>query len=153
MKPVQLSIICLISGIIFFVSSCQKTGCTNPAASNYDPSAKKDNGKCQIKGCTDPTAHNYNSAANTNSGCIYYGKATFYFDKNWGYGSVNVGDSVGHITQIDSNSVPTCGATGCANFTLPVGTYPWVASGTLSLTQNGTITVGKDSCTVQLVTQ
>ncbi|MDB5284230.1 MAG: hypothetical protein JWO06_3305 [Bacteroidota bacterium] len=154
MKLLRFSIVCLVATIALFVAGCTKTGCTNPAASNYDSSAKKDNGKCQIVGCTDPAAHNYNSAANSNSGCVYYGKATFWFNSNMGSGSinaiVNVGDSVAHITQF-FNSAPGCGTVGCANFNLPAGRYFYGASFQLS-TWNDSITIVKDSC-IQILLQ
>ena len=38
-------------------------GCTNPAATNYDPLATDDDGTCIIPGCTDSDAQNYNSDA------------------------------------------------------------------------------------------
>jgi hypothetical protein len=48
-------------------------GCTNPAAINYDPAANTDNGTCvmPVLGCTDPNSINYNPSANVNDGsCI-----------------------------------------------------------------------------------
>ena len=51
-------------------------GCTNPIATNYNPSATVDDGSCQlapppINGCTDPTAFNYDPTANNDDGsCI-----------------------------------------------------------------------------------
>ena len=38
-------------------------GCTNPAATNYDPAATDDDGSCVIPGCTDSDAENYDPAA------------------------------------------------------------------------------------------
>ena len=49
-------------------------GCTDPLASNYDPSATVDDGSCTYPtpGCTDPLALNYNAAADTDDGsCVY----------------------------------------------------------------------------------
>tara|TARA_R110002020_G_scaffold19831_4_gene68074 strand:+ start:10 stop:9552 length:9543 start_codon:yes stop_codon:yes gene_type:complete len=54
-------------------------GCTNPAATNYDPNATIDDGSCNLSGnicagCTDPTATNYNSNAFYDDGsCCYTG--------------------------------------------------------------------------------
>ena len=33
-------------GLLFAMAGCQKEGCTDSKASNYDPDAKKDNGTC-----------------------------------------------------------------------------------------------------------
>ena len=52
-------------------------GCTDPNATNYDPSANQDDGSCQyapapILGCTHPSAINYNPNATRDDGsCIY----------------------------------------------------------------------------------
>ncbi|MFM9986807.1 MAG: T9SS type A sorting domain-containing protein [Flavobacteriales bacterium] len=49
-------------------------GCTDPAASNYDPAATADNGYCwyDVYGCTDPNAMNYNGWATIDDGsCVY----------------------------------------------------------------------------------
>jgi hypothetical protein len=52
-------------------------GCTNPAATNYDPLATIDDGSCiisQVNGCIISSASNFNSSANTDDGsCIWYG--------------------------------------------------------------------------------
>lgn len=46
-------------------------GCTNPAASNFNPAATTDNGSCTISGCTNSQALNYNPAATADDGsCI-----------------------------------------------------------------------------------
>ena len=50
-------------------------GCTDPAATNYNPAATVDDGSCTyppIPGCTDPAATNYDPAATVDDGsCIY----------------------------------------------------------------------------------
>ena len=48
------------------------SGCTQPAAANFNPAANVDNGSCSLPGCTDASALNYQSWANQNDGsCIY----------------------------------------------------------------------------------
>lgn len=54
--------------------SCIIYGCMNSSASNYDPQATHSDGSCIIYGCTDPQASNYNPNANYDDGsCIIYG--------------------------------------------------------------------------------
>jgi hypothetical protein len=49
-------------------------GCTDPAATNFDPAADYDNGTCvyPIQGCTDATACNFDAAADTDDGSCTY---------------------------------------------------------------------------------
>jgi len=50
-------------------------GCTDPIATNYNPSATIDNGSCAyppIPGCTDPIATNYNPSATKDDGSCTY---------------------------------------------------------------------------------
>ena len=52
-------------------------GCTDPAASNHDPTATEDDGSCTypaepVLGCTDVNATNYNAAANEDDGTCRY---------------------------------------------------------------------------------
>ena len=54
--------------------SCMIFGCTNPAASNYDPAANLDDGSCIISGCTDPLAVNFDPAKTSDDGSCTYGK-------------------------------------------------------------------------------
>ena len=62
----------------------QVTGCTNPDALNYDPSATQDDGSCDfgmaveaptseiVYGCTDPDAQNFEQGATNNDGSCEY---------------------------------------------------------------------------------
>ena len=51
-------------------------GCTNPAATNYDPAATGDDGSCVVQGCMDPTAANYDATATEDDGSCVYCSAT-----------------------------------------------------------------------------
>ena len=51
--------------------ACNKEGCTDPKATNYNAEASTDDGTCTIEGCTDPNAVNYDSNANVSTDCIY----------------------------------------------------------------------------------
>ena len=49
-------------------------GCTNPAATNYNPLATVDDGSCilPVRGCTNPAATNYNPLATVDDGsCVF----------------------------------------------------------------------------------
>jgi len=65
------------------LSSCNKKGCTDPDAYNYNETATKNDGSCEyILGCTDPTSTNYNSAASKDDGtCSYEGSVLFWTDQ------------------------------------------------------------------------
>ena len=84
--------------------------------------------KKDVYGCTDFAAYNYNSAANINNGtCVYYGNVTFWFASNMANATVTINNQTGTITGYYTGGAPQCGAVGCANFTLPVGTYTYTA--------------------------
>ena len=47
-------------------------GCTDPNSLNYNPAANVDNGSCTYSGCTDPTAYNYDPNASVDNGTCQY---------------------------------------------------------------------------------
>jgi len=56
------------------ISCCEYDvlGCTDPTATNYDPTATVDDGSCIYSGCTDPNAINYSATATVDDGsCLY----------------------------------------------------------------------------------
>ena len=63
-------IITLVVLATLFIT-CNKEGCTDPTATNYNSEASTDDGTCTIEGCTDPNAVNYDSNANVSTDCIY----------------------------------------------------------------------------------
>ena len=60
----------------YWNASC--SGCTDPAAFNYDANATDEDGSCiaVLNGCTDPAADNYFAGANTDDGSCIYGGCT-----------------------------------------------------------------------------
>jgi hypothetical protein len=61
--------------ILFLIAvsfiACNKEGCTDPTATNYNADASTDDGSCTVEGCTDPNAVNYDPNANVSTDCIY----------------------------------------------------------------------------------
>lgn len=109
---------------------------------------------CKKEGCTDPLADNYNASANDNDGsCEYTGQVTFWMSS----GSDNVNVTLNGITStisVNLSAVPDCGANGCANFTLPSGTYSYHAEEDVlfPVEWDGSVSIPKADCkTIQLV--
>ena len=63
-------LIILILIAVSFIA-CNKEGCTDPTATNYNANASTDDGSCTVEGCTDPNAVNYDSNATVSTECIY----------------------------------------------------------------------------------
>ena len=67
----------MVLGALF--TSCQREGCTDTLADNYDSEAQKDDGSCIVSGCTDPEANNYwYYATRDNATCRYNGTVKGY---------------------------------------------------------------------------
>ena len=82
-----------------------------------------------IYGCTDSYASNYNPSANISTNtCQYYGNVTFYFASNMANATVTINGQSSTITQYYPNAAPNCNGVGCANFSLPAGTYAYTAT-------------------------
>jgi hypothetical protein len=75
------------------------------------------------------------------------GNAMFWTSSDLGCGNitVNLSGSSGAISQYYSSGAPSCGSGGCANFTLPPGTYSFTASCT-NKTWSGSININIDGC-------
>ena len=58
------------ANIVGFNACCDNYigGCTDPNASNYDPTANTNDGTCVYEGCTDPAACNYDPVATIDNG-------------------------------------------------------------------------------------
>jgi len=63
---------CSETGTFSIGSAPLNCGCTDPNATNYNPSATIDDGSCLYLGCTDPNAVNYNPAAIQDDGTCTY---------------------------------------------------------------------------------
>ena len=66
--------------LVATLSSCNKQGCTDPYAYNYNESSTKNDGSCEyILGCTDPASTTYNREASKDDGsCSYEGAVLFW---------------------------------------------------------------------------
>ena len=107
--------------------------------------------KQKIFGCTDPVSSNYNpSATDDNGTCKYTGNITFWYNSNGTKATVLVGGQTGYITQYYPTYNPSCGSSGCANFTLPTGSYSYSASSTFS-SWSGNILVTENGCSLVLL--
>ena len=132
MKNLKIAIFIIGLAFSMTITSCKKEepivfGCTDPSSVNYNPSATDDNGACQ-----------------------YEGNVTFWYNSNITNATVNVGGKTGYITHYYPTYSPSCGSSGCANFTLPVGSYYYTASSTW-LTWSGTVSVTKNGCSLMLL--
>jgi endo-beta-N-acetylglucosaminidase D len=76
------------------------------------------------------------------------GNVTFWVDSAANNIQVTLNGGTTGITAAFPTTTPTCGTTGCANFTLHIGTYNYTAITSTGVGYNGTVRVGNDSCTV-----
>lgn len=131
MKKGIHSLILTSIALVYFVSisGCQKeeVGCTQYGALNYNSRATIDNGTCQFSG-----------------------KAVFWFDSPRDYATVYLNNSQSYIMQYYPTTLPSCGSNGCANFTLPAGTYTYHAESVVSI-WDGSMTVYAGECSLILL--
>ena len=73
------------------------------------------------------------------------GKVIFWYNSTGTNATVSINGQTGFVTLYYSGYDPNCGANGCANFTLPVGTYSWSAYSTFS-NWSGTVTITNNGC-------
>ena len=81
----------LISIVLF---SCEKDGCTDPTATNYNPDAKNNDNSCVILDCMDPNAINYNPKATDDNGSCTY-STSYLLSGSWNILNIE------YTTQID----------------------------------------------------
>lgn len=97
-----------------------------------------------------PPSDNGNGGGNTGGAT---GNAMFWVSSDLGCGniSVTINGETKTISSYYSSLTPNCGAVGCANYTLPAGTYNYSASCS-SKTWSGTINVTNDNCSKMQLT-
>ncbi len=137
-------------------------GCTNPLATNYNPTATTDDGSCNlIYGCMDSTAYNYNPLAVMDDGSCFTGCTTgtpAAIDYNPGQfvfeSSYNITDSNGTVIITGQSTVANeslisyvCLADGCYTLnmfdTFGDGWDGGAASG-INITSNGATMLSTD---------
>lgn len=103
----------LLGGLALTMLStgCADSGCTDPAAENFDPFAQRNDGSCIYRGCTDPNSSNYNPQANVSDGsCLYNGQVSFWSSVACCAIEVSVNGQ-----KIDTIGVYYTGNPGCVN--------------------------------------
>jgi hypothetical protein len=97
------------------------------------------------KNSSGSTTGNTTGTTGNGSGSTANGSVVFWFDSDLMGGNIKVtiNGSTNYISTSYTTS-PTCGASGCANFTLPIGSYTYTASSnndtwsdTVNSTSNG----------------
>ena len=107
---------------------------------------------CQrVQGCTDVTAANYNPNATFDNGTCKY-LASFYFDVSAPSAIVTINGQSSATSGYFTGGAPACGASGCANFTLPTGTYNYTATSS-STSWTGSVDVSSNGCNAILLPQ
>jgi len=76
------------------------------------------------------------------------GNVTFWVDSAANNIQVTLNGGTTPITAAFPTSTPTCGTSGCANFTLHIGTYNYTAITSGGVGYSGSVRVGNDSCTL-----
>ena len=131
---------------------CEKCG-TFPRikGERYCAGCKKD-----VPGCTDFAAYNFNSAATVDNGtCVYYGTLTFFVaNPTYSNITVTINNHTDSITQCYQSGPPSCSAMGCANLTLPAGTYYYTGHSTQKtwgITTPDSVVVVANQCQLQFL--
>jgi len=75
------------------------------------------------------------------------GNVTFWVDSAANNTRVTISGSTSRISVAFPTTTPTCGTQGCANFTLPTGTYSYTAITNTNIGYTGSVTVS-DTCTL-----
>ena len=118
---------------IALVACIRPSGCTDLNATNFDPDAFYDDGSCTYGNGNGNGSYNVTFWNNQPS----VGNITVIID---GYSEV-----------ISVNSIPSnCGESGCANFSLGAGTYPFTANAVTGENWSGSVTATSGCLLFQL---
>ncbi|MBS1775927.1 MAG: hypothetical protein JSS64_06560 [Bacteroidetes bacterium] len=129
--------------------SCGASGCAtftlNPGTYNFTASCSNKNWSGSVT-VTANGCYKMQLTGNGNSGGNN-GQVMFWTQTNSNCGSitVNCGGYSASVSSYFSSGAPSCGANGCATFTLPPGTYSYTAKCS-SKNWNGTVTVSSNGC-------
>ena len=126
--------------------TCGSPGCANfrLSAGTYSYTAS-----CSDSSWSGTVTVNANGCTLQHLGCTT-GNVTFWFNASGNTATVTIAGNTGQITTAYTTSTPNCGAPGCANFTLPTGTYTYTATSS-SNSWSGTVMVTASGCTLQLL--
>lgn len=81
-----------------------------------------------------------------------FGRGTFWIASDLGTVTVTCNGQTKTITQYYASGQPECGSTGCANFVMPSGTYPFTAYNTYGESWNGNIVINDGLCALMQLT-
>jgi len=109
MKNLLVILFFAVTAIVMF-NACDKSGCTDPDSTNYDPNAVKDDGSCKYEGQVIFWYDNNTKMKLLNSGLITLN----YFIDGYKKGTVAV-------TKYSATE-PNCGQSGLLTVTFDMGT-------------------------------
>ena len=123
---------------------CGSPGCAsfNLSSGNYNYTAT--NGDTSWQGSVSVTK----GGCNLQQLLCTTGSVTFWVDSAANNIRVKLNGATANINTAFPTSTPTCGSSGCANFTMHTGTYSYTATTASNIGYAGTVTITADSCTL-----
>ena len=117
------------------------TGCTDPNASNYDPSAVFDDGSCEYAGCMDENADNYDPDAeiSDSTSCVYSspeypiaeGNVDIWVEDADGNPVTNVVGGVGQRMYVNADNCYDPDPLPETSYPNGIHSWEWIASPTI----------------------